>query len=147
MRSPLLGFEKPTTKVDPFKNTPEQTIRFNARRMLKIVEGDLWDEEWFIGLPEEGNSSNSSLFQLSSSIEKTERSAISVVLASLQVTQSFFFPTILRALSKSQNWPAGPWSDKSLWQRKKHFSESFCWKQSLSYKLFRIWLIWLDSFD
>ena len=82
MRSPLLGFEKPMANADPFKNTPEQTMLFNPRRKLKIVEGDLWDEEWFIGLPEEGNSSNSSLFQLSSSIEKTERSAISVVLAS-----------------------------------------------------------------
>ena len=25
-------------------------------------------------------------------------------------------PCLLRALSKSQNWPAGPWPDQTFWQ-------------------------------
>ena len=36
-RSPLLGFQTPMAKADPFENKPEQTIYFNARRMLKIT--------------------------------------------------------------------------------------------------------------
>ena len=34
----------------------------------------------------------------------------------------------LRALSKSQNWPAGPQPDQSFWQWKILFSRCFCWK-------------------
>ena len=33
----------------------------------------------------------------------------------------------LRALSKSQNWPAGPQPDQSFWQWKILFSKCFCW--------------------
>ena len=35
---------------------------------------------------------------------------------------------ILRVLSKSQNWLAGPWPDWSLWQWNRTFTKSFCWK-------------------
>ena len=33
----------------------------------------------------------------------------------------------LRALSKSQHWPAGPQPDQSFWQWKMLFSKCFCW--------------------
>ena len=36
-QSPLLGFQTPMANADPFKNLPEQTIYFNACRMLKIT--------------------------------------------------------------------------------------------------------------
>ena len=37
------------------------------------------------------------------------------------------YPT-LGALSKSQNWLAGPWLDWSIWQWNRTFTNSFCWK-------------------
>ena len=46
----------------------------------------------------------------------------------------------LRALSKSQHWPAGPQPDQSFWQWKMRV---FVGTPSPSYMLFRIWL---DSF-
>ena len=71
--------------------------------------------------------------------------------------------SMLRALSKSQNWPAGPWSEQSFWQSiLRLFPRVFAEKPSpsnlvprvLSYPSLRtrlisfsIWLMWLDSFD
>ena len=42
-------------------------------------------------------------------------------------TLSQLNPT-LGALSKSQNWLAGPWLDWSFWQWNRTFTKSFCWK-------------------
>ena len=54
----------------------------------------------------------------------------------------------LRALSICQNWPAGPWPDQSVWKWYRLFPSGFAKKNSSpSCILFRIWLIWLDSFD
>ena len=47
----------------------------------------------------------------------------------------------LRALSKSQNRPAGPWPDQSFWQSDKLFPRVFAEKSSPSCKLFRVVLI------
>ena len=52
----------------------------------------------------------------------------------------------LRVLSKSQNWPAEPWLDQSFWQSNRLFPRVFAEKASPSSILFRIWLMWLDSF-
>ena len=60
-RSPLLGYQKPTTNADPFTNMPEQKRFFNPHRMLNtVVERDLWEEEWLI--PSLTESSNRSSF-------------------------------------------------------------------------------------
>ena len=52
----------------------------------------------------------------------------------------------LRVLSKSQNWPARLWLDKSFWQSNGLFPRVFAEKASPLSILFRIWLMWLDSF-
>ena len=49
--------------------------------------------------------------------------------------------------SKIQNWPAGPWPDRSFWQWNTLFPRVLDEKRFPSCILFRIWLIWLDSFD
>ena len=51
-----------------------------------------------------------------------------------------------RALSICQNWPAGPLSDQSVWKWNRLFPRVFAEKLSPSCILFKIWLIWLDSF-
>ena len=56
----------------------------------------------------------------------------------------------LRALSICWNWPTRPLPDPSyaFWQWNQLFFKGFCWKTILFLPtLFRIWLIWLDSFD
>ena len=53
----------------------------------------------------------------------------------------------LRVFSKSQNWPAGLWQDRSFWKRNRLFPRVFAEKPSPSCILFRVWLIWPDSFD
>ena len=53
----------------------------------------------------------------------------------------------LRTLSKSQNWLSRLWKDQSFWQWNRLFPRALLNKTTLSYILFRIWLIWLDSFD
>ena len=42
---------------------------------------------------------------------------------------------------------AGLWPDQSFWQWNSLFPRAFAEKPSSSCILFRIWLIWLDSFD
>ena len=48
--------------------------------------------------------------------------------------------------SKSQSWPAGPCPERSFWQSNKIFPWVFAEKPSPSCILFRIWLMWLDTF-
>ena len=50
------------------------------------------------------------------------------------------------ALSICQNWPAGPLSDQSVWKWNRLFPRVFAAKLSPSCILFKIWLLWLDSF-
>ena len=52
----------------------------------------------------------------------------------------------LRVLSESQNWLDGLWLDQSFWQSNGLFPRAFAEKPSPSTMLFRIWLMWLDSF-
>ena len=52
----------------------------------------------------------------------------------------------LRSLSISPNWPARPWPDQSFWQLISLFPRVFRAEKPLC-MLFRIWLIWLDSYD
>ena len=50
----------------------------------------------------------------------------------------------LRALSKSQNWPAGLWSHQTFWQWNRLFPRGFAEKPSLLCIIFRIWqMVWL----
>ena len=53
----------------------------------------------------------------------------------------------LRALSKSQNWPARPWPNQTFWQWNMLFPRGFAEKPSPLCIIFRIWLIWMVSFD
>ena len=53
----------------------------------------------------------------------------------------------LRALSICQNWPAGPLPEQSVWKWNRLFLRVFLENPSFSCILFRIWPIWLDSFD
>ena len=52
----------------------------------------------------------------------------------------------VRALSKSQNWPAGPWPDQTFWQWNRLFPRGFAEKTSPLSIIFRVWLIWMVSF-
>ena len=52
----------------------------------------------------------------------------------------------LGPLSISPNWPARPWPDQSFWQWISLFPRVFRAEKPLC-MLFRIWLIWLDSYD
>ena len=53
----------------------------------------------------------------------------------------------LGALSKSQNWSAGSWPNQSFCERNKLYPRGFAGKAFPSCILFRVLLIWLDSFD
>ena len=53
----------------------------------------------------------------------------------------------LRALSKSQNWPARPWPNQTFWQWNMLFPRGFAEKPSPLCIIVRIWLIWMVSFD
>ena len=53
----------------------------------------------------------------------------------------------LGALSKSQSWPAGPWSDQTFWQWNRLLLWDFTEKPSPLCVKFRIWRIWMVSFD
>ena len=53
-----------------------------------------------------------------------------------------------KALSICWNWPTRPLPGPSFWQWNQLFFKGFCWKTIFFLPtLFRIWLIWLDSFD
>ena len=52
---------------------------------------------------------------------------------------------MLRALSKSQNWPAGSWPDQTFWQNRL-FPRGFAEQPSTLCIIFRNWLIWIVSF-
>ena len=69
------------------------------------------------------------------------------VRASLSHNISTLLLATVRALSKSQNWPAGPWPHRSFWKWNRLFPWVFDEKRFPSCILFGIWLIWLDSFD
>ena len=66
------------------------------------------------------------------------------ILSSYEVKITRPWKSTLRALSQSQNWPAGPWPDQSFWQKNKLFTRVFAENHLLT---IRIWLIWLDSLD
>ena len=51
-----------------------------------------------------------------------------------------------RALSKSQNWPVGPWLDQTFWQWNRLFPWSLAKEPSPLCIIFWIWLIWMASF-
>ena len=53
----------------------------------------------------------------------------------------------LGALSKSQNWPAGPWPDRTFWRWNRLFLRGLAEKPSPLCIIFWIWLIWMVSFD
>ena len=53
----------------------------------------------------------------------------------------------LRALSKSQNSLAGSWSDQTFWQWNRLFPRRFAEKPSPLCIIFRIWHIWMVSFN
>ena len=53
----------------------------------------------------------------------------------------------LGALSKNHNWSAGPWPDQSFYQRNKLNPRDFAGETYPSCILFRILLVWLDTFD
>ena len=66
---------------------------------------------------------------------------------SLYYSSDNSFLLSIRALSKSQNWPAEPWSDPTFWQWNRLFPRGFVEKPSPLCIIFRIWQIWMVSFD